>query len=91
MSDEFPKKLKAMLSPDWLSKVDSMSQDEMNEDVVKCQQTMALTEQDMADDEKLTAAKELAKDLSFSYKEVLKMEKVKVKYLLHVMKSRGYF
>jgi hypothetical protein len=87
----FPKKLKDMLPTGWTDGVDSMSEDDWKETIVKCEQVISSTEQDVKDDDKLKGAKELVKDYAYAYKETMGVQKAKIKYVLHVMKAAGKF
>jgi hypothetical protein len=87
----FSPKLKELLPTGWTDGVDSMQEDEWKEIIVKCEQVLCSTEQDMKECDKLNAAKNLVKDASYAYKETMSVQKAKIKYVLHVMKAAGKF
>ena len=88
---KFSQKLLDILPSGWADGVDSMSEDDWKETIVKCEQVVSTTEQDMKDCDTLTAAKQLVKDSAYTYKETISTQKAKIKYVLHVMKDAGKF
>lgn len=85
-----PKQL--MLLPDiWKDSVETKTKEELESEIIKCQQEITSTELDMAEDDKLQAAKALVKDLSSAYRDSIKVEKLKTKHVLHIMRQRGYY
>ncbi len=85
------KKEKEYLPTGFLDNVETMNDDEMKDTIVKCQQTIVSTAQDMEDDPKLNGAKDLVKDLSEAYRDTINTQKAKVKCVLLIMKQRGKF
>jgi hypothetical protein len=90
MSD-FPNKHKKNLTSTWIDSVDGMTKEEIEESIVKCNQVISSTEQEKLDDDKLQACIELKKDLESAYNDVIKVQKSKIAYALHVMRNRGYY
>lgn len=64
--------------------------DEMKGAVIDCEKVIDLTEKEMDEDVALKNAKENVKALGGAYRDTLGCQKAKVKYLIHVMKDRGY-
>lgn len=89
-SELTPKQL-LLLADSWKDAVETKNKEELEAEIIKCQQEITSTELDMADDDKLNAAKDLVSDLSSAYKESIKIEKLKTKHVLHVMRQRGYY
>ena len=77
------------LSSTWKDSAESFNNDELKVEILKCQQTVDETEQDMEADEKLQSLKQDVKDLSGGYKDVIKEQKLRVKYCWHLLRSRG--
>lgn len=57
--------------------------------IVKCNKNMAAIEEAKKADDKLTQAKELVKEYGAPYSESIKNEKLKVKFLLEELETRG--
>jgi hypothetical protein len=62
--------------------VDGMNEDEINELLVKSMQRIKSIKDDMEQDERLKAAKNITKDLSEGYSSARKYEQKRIDYLL---------
>lgn len=90
MDEKALKKVMSKLPETYADTVESMSKDDLKEEVIKCQSVIVSTEKDKEEDTKLTGAKEIVKDLSSGYGGVIGTQKAKIKYIFHVMEARGY-
>jgi len=90
MSD-FPQKFKKLVPGPFIDAVETMDDAEMDKSIIDCEKVIVETEKELDDDPKIKGTKELLKDLTMSRKDVLSVQKAKIKYVLHVMKQRGKF
>ena len=88
--DKFTKKLPGGATGPFVVGVESMDLDGMKSAMLTCEKEIDECERDMEDDASLTQAKEDVKALSGGYRDTLGCQKAKIKYLIHVMKLRGY-
>lgn len=88
--DKYSKKLPGGPTGPWVSSVDGMDMDAMKAEMFTCEKTIDECEKDMEEDASLAKAKEDVKYLSGAYRDTLGCQKAKIKYLIHVMKNRGY-
>ena len=88
--DKLAKKLPGGSTGPFVTDVESMDLDEMKSTMLKCEKDIDETEVDMSQDATLTKAKDDAKTLGGGYRDTINCQKAKIKYLLHVMKLRGY-
>lgn len=93
---EFSKKWAKLLSEEWMNSTDSKSTDDINKDIVKLEQAISSTEEDMDSDSELNVIIDRLADLkadfkekSKFYKETITSSQAQIKYLVHVLKSRG--
>jgi len=91
MSDvkKFPKRLEKYLPTGFEDSVNTMDDDELDATVVRCNKTIHSTEKEMEDDSKLNGAKDLVKDYSQAYKDVINTQKAKIKYIMCTLDQRG--
>lgn len=75
-------KAKNLLSKTWLANVADIAEDQAAELLVKAEMKIKDLEEEQAQDDKLNAAKQIAKDLSAGYSSVIKMEKARIAFLL---------
>lgn len=90
MDDKALKKLLDKLPDSYVDTIESMSKDELRDEVMKCQTVIIATEKDKEEDTKLNGAKELAKDLGSAYSRAIGTQKAKTKYVFYLMELRGY-
>jgi hypothetical protein len=77
------------LPTDFQETAESWSQAEIEKAILKSEAEAAGIQKSMEDDEKLNALKEDVKDLQGGYTDVLKRERAKIDYCLHVLEGRG--
>lgn len=85
----FSAKWAKKLPEGFMDSAESMSTEELKVELVSCERVISGVEQDMEDDEKLTAAKEMVKDLAGAYRDTLGCQKAKIKALVWIMEGRG--
>ena len=90
MDEKALKKVMDKLPDTYADTVESMSQDDLKEEVIKCQTVIMATEKDKEEDTKLNAAKDLVKDLGSAYSRAIGTQKAKIKYVFYLMEQRGY-
>ena len=71
-----------VLSQSFVENNANISEDQAGELIVKAEQKIKLLEEERASDEKLSAAKQIVKDLNAGYSSALKYEKAKISFLL---------
>lgn len=71
-----------VLSQSFVENNANISEDQAGELIVKAEQKIKLLEEERANDEKLAAAKQIAKDLNAGYTSAIKYEKAKISFLL---------
>jgi hypothetical protein len=91
MSDDnvFPKKWEKYLPTGFEDTVNTMDDTEMESNIITCEKTISATEKEMDNDPKLNGAKDLVKDFSMAYKDVINTQKAKIKYIIYTMEQRG--
>lgn len=82
-------KLEARLPTGWMDGARSMSEDELKKTLVDCEVSIQATEKDRDADAKLEAAKSDVKLLASAYKEVLEVDKAKIKAVLSILSDQG--
>jgi len=85
----FPKKWEKHLPTGFSDTVNTMDDDEMHSIIITCEKTIHSTEKEMDNDSKLNGAKDLVKDFSQSYRDVINAQKAKIKYIIYTLESRG--
>ena len=75
-------KAKKILSKTFLEDNESVNEDEAATLIVKSEQMIKELTEEMTADDKLTAAKQVVKDLSSGYRNAIKYEQAKIQYLL---------
>ena len=75
-------KAKKILSKTFLEDNDNVDEDKASELIVKSEQQIKAMNEEMQADEKLSAAKQIVKDLSSGYKNAIAYEQAKIQYLL---------
>lgn len=61
----------------------------LHTEVIQCEANIRQIEEDKANDEKLTGARELVKDLAGPYRDAMNAQRAKIKYVLHLLAERG--
>jgi adenosine/AMP kinase len=80
-------KAKSILSKSFIENVKDISEDVAAEMVVKAEMKIRELKEEQANDDKLNAAKQIAKDLNAGYSSVIKMEEAKIAYLLEQIRA----
>lgn len=80
-------KAKSILSKSFIENVKDISEDVAAEMVVKAEMKIRDLKEELANDDKLNAAKQIAKDLNAGYSSVIKMEEAKIAYLLEQIRA----
>lgn len=88
-TSDFPAKFLKKLSPEFVDAVNAMSEEEIKARVLTCEGNLYEITAAKANDEKLNAAKELAKDLSKPYAESKASENAKIQFCIFTLESRG--
>ena len=86
---EFPDRLRKSLPTGYEDTVESMQDDEINSARLKCQEIISSIKKEMKADKTLQAAKDLVKEKSEPYRDVIKTQEAKIEYLLYVLEGRG--
>lgn len=93
MSNEvgFPKKWQKIIDslPEFKESADASSVEDLENIIIMCEGNIYNIEGEKLKDAKLTAAKELVKDLSGGYRDAMKAQTAKLKYALHLIESKG--
>lgn len=71
-----------VLSKAFIDNHETVNEDVAGELIVKAEQKIREIEEERAADEKLTAARNIVKDLSAGYSSAIKYERAKIQYLL---------
>lgn len=87
----FPEKYAKVLKnlPEFKDIADAASAEELKKIIVTCEGNMYTIEKEQDSDIKLTAAKELASELSGPYSDAKKVQKAKIQYALFLLEGKG--
>jgi len=87
----FPEKWAKVLKelPEFKETADAASTDELKKIIVTCEGNIYTVDKEQEADVKLTAAKELAKDLSEPYRDAKKVQMAKIQYALFLLEGKG--
>jgi hypothetical protein len=87
----FPEKWAKVLKdlPEFKDTADAASADELKKIIVTCEGNIYTVEKEQEADVKLTAAKEMAKDLSAPYRDAKKVQMAKIQYALFLLEGKG--
>lgn len=86
---ELPKSVMKNLPTGWADDAEGMSAAQLRGAVIDAETAIREAETEMKADDKLAAAKEVVKDLSSGYREVVKAQRAKIAYALHLLDGRG--
>ena len=75
--------------PEFKDTADAASVDELKKIIVECEGNIYTVSKDEEADDKLTAAREMAKDLSAPYRDAKKTQQAKIQYALLCLESKG--
>lgn len=76
-----------ILSKSFVDSVQEMNEDQLKEAIIKSEIKIKEIENEQKNDSKLTAAKEIVKDLSSGYRDATTYEKSKITFLLDNLKE----
>ena len=85
----FPKRWLSKLPDGWADTVNTYSTEDLKKTMVDCERSTSEVEKEQENDVKLSAAKELCKELGGAYRDTLKMYRAKIKFLVYTMDQRG--
>jgi len=86
----FPEKYnKHLKASSFKEDANTMSEEELNKAIITCENGISQIEKAKEEDEQLTAAKEIVKDLNGGYRDAIMFETAKIKYSLYMLESRG--
>jgi hypothetical protein len=89
MAKEFPSKLAKKIAPEFMDSIGAMSEAEIKERILNCEQHIIDIEEAATKDEKLVAARESVKEWSAPYRESKAMENAKLRFCFYVLETRG--
>lgn len=75
--------------PEFKETADAASVEDLKKIIVTCEGNIYTVNQEEDADEKLTAAKELSKDLSAPYRDAKKTQQAKIQYALLLLEGKG--
>lgn len=75
--------------PEFKDTADAASVDELKKIIVMCEGNLFTIEEEKEADAKLTAAKEMTKDLSEPYRDASKVQQAKIQYACLLLKGKG--
>ena len=82
-------KAKKVLSSAFVENADSMGGDELRKQLAMAEKQIKDLNDEKAADEKLIAAKKIAKDLSSGYQNAVKYEEAKIRYIIERLEEIG--
>lgn len=85
----FPNKWRKHLNPEWVAKIDTMSDEDIKTCLLATEACIWTTESDMESDLEIQTIKSELKDKELRFKEIITEAKAKSKYLVHISKERG--
>jgi hypothetical protein len=83
------KKIIAKLPVGYLEDSASMDGDALRAEIIKAETTLREVDLSQKNDEKLSGAREIVKDLVSSYNEAKRAQRAKIAYTLHLLEERG--
>lgn len=75
--------------PEFKDTADAAGVDELKKIIVECEGNIYTVEKEQEADDKLTAAREMSKELSAPYREAKKVQQAKIQYALLCLESKG--
>jgi hypothetical protein len=82
-------KIREKLPAGFADDADSFSTEKLKEEIVQANANIREQENDRDNDEKLSGAKELVKDYGAGYRDAIKAQNLKIKYMIHLLDQRG--
>lgn len=87
--DELPKKLRDKVPQPLLDGIETMSEAEIKERIVKAEALLVDTEKEMKDSATITALKEQLKDINGAYKDTKNAANASIKFCVWHLRKRG--
>lgn len=85
----FPEKYAKILEKTWMEEVDGFDEAQLRNVIIESNGSISEQEKLRDADEKLKAAKDLAKDLGGAYKDSMKYQNAKIKYAIFNLEKMG--
>lgn len=87
----FPAKWEKILKdyPEFKSEAESADTDGLKKILISCESNLFTIEKEKTADAKLNSAKELVKEYSAPYKDAMKAQTAKIKYILYLLEQNG--
>lgn len=82
-------KLLKKLPTGFKDEADGMTESVLRAQIIQAEANIKAVENERDEDEKLTGAKELVKDLSGPYRDAISAQRAKIAYLLHRLEEEG--
>jgi hypothetical protein len=84
-----PKKVASALKDEeeWLEKVQQMTKDQMDQEVIKCNESLVDYQKDMAEDPDLNDLKDRLKEGSLVYRDGIRINSARTAYLVYLKRS----
>lgn len=82
-------KLIAKLPTGFVDEASGMDGEQLRAEIIRAETALREVDQFQKEDEKLTGAKEIVKDLVSGYNDVKRAQRAKIQYVLHVLEERG--
>lgn len=83
------KKIAAKLPPGYAEDTASMDAAQLRAEIVKAETAALEVRRERDADEKLSGAKEIARELAAPYRDAEKAQRAKVEWVLHLLEERG--
>ena len=83
------KKIIAKLPTGFVEDAAGMDGDALRAAIIKAETSVRETEREMGQDEKLSGAREIVKDIVGGYNDAKKAQRAKIAYSLHLLEERG--
>lgn len=87
--ERLKKEFKKYLSDPWKDGVETFSTDELEKEIIRAQKSIEESERDRDNDAKLESLKQQLRDAMAMYKDAIKLERLKIAFIIYIMKERG--
>ena len=85
----FPEKWLKKLPTGFSEEADAMSEDDLKKNIISCENNIFTIEKEKNNDVKLSAAKEISKELSGPYRDAKSCQDAKIRYCLFLLHGKG--
>lgn len=89
LKNSFPEKWAKKLPTGFQDEASTLNEEGLKKIVVESEKNLYTIDKEKAADSKLTAAKELVKDLSSAYRDATGAQNAKIKYVMYLLEGRG--